>query len=145
MNDPRPAIEPGVGLFLANEGREAAFVFNAAVLPAMRKNDLNRTAVRTVFNDAATLSEVCRFVQIAEVIVADLTDLNPSVMYALGLAHGLGRCPILVTQHQSAIPFNLHATRCLSYRTTTGSLFELRDELDRALRIFLLAARATAP
>ena len=143
LNQPRPPIEPGVGLFIAPAGRESDFVFDAAILPAMTKNGLNLAAVGKVFDDSSALSEVCRFVHVAEAIVADLTELSPSVMYVLGLAHGLGRCPVLITQQEDAVPFNLRASRCFAYRTSAQSLRELRDGLERALRIFLLASRAT--
>ena len=67
-----------------------------AVLPAMRKNGLNNVAPVWVFGSDSQLREVVRWLRAAHVIVADLTYLNPDLMYVLGLAHGLGRCPILI-------------------------------------------------
>jgi hypothetical protein len=95
-----------------------------------------------VFSDLSSLAEVCQFVQTAEVIVADVSDLNPSVMYVLGLCHGLGRCPIALTRRTDQLPFNLRVLRGVEYANTKDGLFELRERLERVLRVFLLAARA---
>ena len=34
----------------------------------------------------------------ADLLIADLTDLNPNVFYELGIAHGLGIPTVLLTQ-----------------------------------------------
>jgi hypothetical protein len=129
-------------LFLTPAGGDGQVVFDLGVLPAMRRNDLNRVDVHVVFTDLSPLAEVCQFVQTAEVIVADVWDLNPTVMYVLGLCHGLGRCPILLTRRTEELPFNLRALRNVEYVNTKSGLLELRERLERVLRVFLLAARA---
>jgi hypothetical protein len=141
LSEPRPPVEEGVGLFVTPAGGDGKVVFDLAVLPAMRKNDLNGSDVRIVFDDMSSLAEVCRFVQIAEVIVADLWDLNPAVLYVGGLCHGLKRCPIVLTRHTTELPFNFHVLRGVEYANTKDGLFELRERLERVLRVFLHAAR----
>ena len=141
LNDPRPPIEGGAGLFVTPAGGDGKVVFDLAVQPAMHKNELNRIDVRVVFSDASPLSEVCRCVQVAELIVADVSNLNPSVLYVLGLCHGLGRCPILLMRDLGELPFNLRAFRYLEYANTREGLMELRERLERVLRVFLLATR----
>ena len=48
-------------------------------------------------------------------IVADLGILSADLLYILGLAHGLGRCPLLLTQNANELPFNL--ARCAGWNT----------------------------
>jgi hypothetical protein len=144
QHDPKRPIEEGVGLFMtpggSDGGGQGKLLFDSAVLPAMRKNGLNRVSVRQVFHDASMLAEVCQHLQLAQVIVIDLADLNPTVMYVLGLCHGLGRCPILLTQDAAQLPFNLGALRYVEYRRGNAWMLELRERLERALRVFLAAA-----
>ena len=141
QHDAARGIEEGVGLFMTPAGGEGKLLFDSAVLPAMRKNGLNRTSVREVFHDASMLAEVCLHVQTAQVVVVDLADLNSAVMYAMGLCHGLRRCPILLTRSVTQLPFNLGALRYLEYTPTVLGRFDLRDRLERALRVFLSAAQ----
>jgi len=143
QHDAKRPIEEGVGLFMMpGGGDEGKTLFDAAVLPAMRKNGMNRVGVRQVFHDASVLADVCRHVQAAEVIVVDLADLNPSVMYVLGLCHALGRCPILLTRDANQLPFNLGALRYVEYKPGASGMFQLRERLERTLRVFLSASRS---
>ena len=143
QHDPARPIEEGVGLFMTpGIGGDGKMLFDAAVLPAMRKNGLNHSTVREVFHDASMLAEVCLHVQAAQVIVVDLADLNSAVMYVLGLCHGLRRCPILLTRSVTQLPFNLGALRYLEYTPTMLGRFDLRERLERALRVFLSATQS---
>ncbi len=108
----------------------------------MKANGINTVEVVRVFGSESVLSEVCWWVQSAEVIVADLTGSNADLMYVLGLCHGLRRCPLVISQAALELPFNLAALRCISYEQGREGMWELRDNLKRAIRVFLTASRS---
>src|SRR3954464_11728794 len=88
---PPPAerrIEPGLALVLIPlmQGREE--VLRAAVEPALRANHLNVRGGRVVFDEETPLPIVADWVARAEVIIADASQLNASVLYLIGLCHG---------------------------------------------------------
>jgi hypothetical protein len=141
LNQPRD-IETGAGLFVSPADADAKVVLDLAVLPAMRRNRLNARGLQVVFHDASVLADVCRFILTAELVVIDLAALNPAVLYVLGLSHGVGRCPILLAPKSEYLPFNLEAFRLVRYEPTKGGLFELRERLERVLRVFLVGSRA---
>jgi hypothetical protein len=134
-------IDAGVGLTLMPKDVEIEIVHDAAVLPAMRKNGVNRVAPVYVFGSDSQLREVVRWLRAAQVIVADLTTINGDLMYVLGLAHGLGRCPILIHRDDTEVPFNLDALRCIEYRHGHDGMIELRTRLTRAIRVLLTASK----
>ena len=136
-------IEPGVGLFLMPDSEHAQRLHDAAVEPAMRSNELNLVAAVRVFDSDSSLATVCRWIRVAEVIVADLSVQGSDLMYVLGLCHGLGRCPLLLTLGPAVLPFNLQSLRCIEYAASAEGLRDLREHLTRAIRVFLMAARAT--
>jgi hypothetical protein len=133
-------IDRGVGVFVMPTGESTRLVHEAAVLPAMRKNRLNLRDVAVAFDDTAALEDVCHWLMTAEVIVVDASALNPSVLYVLGLSHGLGRSPILIARDPQLLPFNLPALRCVSYDTSKEGLLVLRIELARRIRVLLASA-----
>jgi hypothetical protein len=133
---------PGTALHLMTAHKDSRRVFEAAVQPAILKNDLNISGSVIVFDSDSDLAEVTRQLQEAEVIVADVGEVSADLLYILGLAHGLGRCPLLLTQNASALPFNLAALRWIEYRSDLDDLMDLREHLTRAIRVFLLASRA---
>jgi len=66
----------------------------------------------------------------AQVVVADLTGLNPNVMYELGVAHSLGKPTILITQHPDKLPFDITRMRWHAY--DLSSLNQLESNLLRS-------------
>jgi len=51
----------------------------------------------------------------SDLVIADLTDLNPNVFYEVGLAHTVGSDLILLTQDTEKIPFDLKNEQTVSY------------------------------
>ena len=117
-------------------------LFDIAVQPAMLKNGLNVNESVVMFDSSSDLAECARHVQEAEVIVADVGRLSADLLYILGLSHGLARCPLLLTQDASSLPFNLAALRWIEYRPDLSDIVEVREHLTRAIRVFLLASRS---
>lgn len=72
----------------------------------------------------------------SDLVIADLTGLNPNVMYELGIRHGFCRKTILITQDRQEIPFDLRDFYSIQYNWKTNKdrrLFieELRSTLSR--------------
>lgn len=67
----------------------------------------------------------------SELVCADLTGLNPNVMYELGIRHGFTKRTILLTQDVAELPFDLKTFYCIEYAwiTTADS-----DKLARAIK-----------
>jgi TIR domain-containing protein len=67
---------------------------------------------------------------LADLIVADLSDANPSVMYELGFAQGQRKPVILITRALHEIPFDIASLRALVYRSDTpADLFDFEAML----------------
>ncbi|MCX6584246.1 MAG: hypothetical protein NT166_29070 [Candidatus Aminicenantes bacterium] len=51
----------------------------------------------------------------AEIIIADITGLNPNVLYELGIAHVRCDSVIILCQNGKSVPFDLSAFRCIFF------------------------------
>lgn len=136
-------VESGVGLFLCPDHPSYTQLYHAAVGPALRANEVNLSAVRQVFGSLSDLTSVAAWVMRAEVIVIDLSEPGVDLMYVLGLCHGLRRCPLLLIRRPLDLPFNLAALRHVEYEGTDDGALRLRENLTRAVRVFLTAARGS--
>ncbi len=143
LHPPGATVQPGVAVFLCPEGESSERLYEQAVGPALRVNHLNRVGVVRVFDSDAALVDVTRWLAEAELIVAELSSPNPDLMYVLGLAHGLGRCPLMLVERTNQLPFNLAGLRHVEYSRGPTGLMVLRSDLTRAVRVFLAAARAS--
>jgi len=137
-------IERGTALVLLPAGESFERVHDVAVMPALMASGLNRSFVRRAFDQTSPLASVLEAMITAEMIVADLTILNPSVMYVVGLAHGCGRCPLVIAQRPLELPFDLHLPRCGRYDASAPGLLALREELTRVVRVFIASTRASS-
>ncbi|MGQ0557173.1 MAG: hypothetical protein ACT4PN_14655 [Nitrospiraceae bacterium] len=65
----------------------------------------------------------------SSLVIADLTGSNPNVYYELGLAHGLSKRVILLTQHVDELPFDLRSYRVIPYSTHFAEIAKARAQL----------------
>lgn len=61
----------------------------------------------------------------AELIVADVTGLNPNVLYELGLAHAMGKRCVMLTQKIADLPYDLRPYRANEYSTRFNAAHEI--------------------
>lgn len=83
-------------------------------------------------NQQNILKDIIQPIYEADVIIADLTDLNPNVMYELGIAHTFNKKTIIITQDElSTLPFDLKQYRTKNYSTHFKNFSELLVYLKR--------------
>jgi hypothetical protein len=76
--------------------------------------------------------EMCR----SEIIVADITEETPNVLYEIGIAHAIGKPVILLLQEGGVIPFDLSVQRTIFYSMGKP---RRRSELRNAVQALLVA------
>jgi ATP-dependent Clp protease ATP-binding subunit ClpC len=137
-------INQGVGFVLLPHTPEFNALFETSIRPAMTANGIQAHKAEDIYQPGSILSQVWRSIRTAEVIVADVSGINPNVIYELGLCYGLHRCPILLVRDPSELPFNLRSLRYIKYQNTIPGAENLKSELTQAIQEFLAAARASA-
>jgi hypothetical protein len=105
------------------------------VCDSIKKAAISERYTCAVAKDIASSGGIMRQVwdgiRKADVVVADLTENNPNVLYETGMAHALGKEVVLITQDVNTLPFDLRALRCVAYQEATLS------GLERDLQLFL--------
>ena len=142
LGAPPTEVQRGVGLHLMPAGVDSMLVYDLAVAPALWENGVNVVGAIRAFDSDSDLRDVARWMTSAEIVLADVSPGAFDLMYTLGLCHGLGRCPLLLVRVPGRLPFNLRALRHFDYEDSPEGLAALREQLTRAVRVFLTAARA---
>lgn len=69
-------------------------------------------------NQQNILKDIIQPIYETDIILADLTGLNPNVLYELGIAHTFNKKTIIITQDElSSLPFDLKQYRAMNYST----------------------------
>lgn len=76
------------------------------------------------------LERIYRQIEVADIIIADMSGQNPNVFYEVGYAHAKGKLCILMTSDAADIPFDLKHHRHLVYGKSINGL---RDQLSQEL------------
>lgn len=69
----------------------------------------------------------------SDIIIADLTWINPNVFYELGIAHTLNKRTIMTCQKNEVIPFDISNYRVIIYQHTLTGCKELAKKLKKAI------------
>jgi hypothetical protein len=93
-------------------GEAYAFVRDAAGALA---NTIHVFRADEIAEPGRITEQIIASIQQADALVADITDLNPNVMYELGYAHALGRPVVILTQNVGEAPFDLLDYRQVEY------------------------------
>ena len=73
--------------------------------------------------------QVIEYLLNADLVIADLTELNPNVMYETGIAHALGKTVVPITQSLDDIPSDLGHHRALKYLPNEEGYRDLSNSL----------------
>lgn len=87
-----------------------------------------------IYNQRNILRDIVQSIADCDLVVADLTGLNPNVFYELGVAHGLGKKVVLLTQSVEEVPFDLRSYRIIHYQTHFTRVEQARIQLRETAR-----------
>lgn len=104
-------------------------VYDHIIKPLLADIGINAVRGDEIFSSNPIIEDIWREIQSAGWIIADLTERNPNVLYELGLAHGINRDVILLTQKINDVPFDLQHWRCIEYSQTIEGGEKLKDNL----------------
>ncbi len=105
-------------------------VYEGLIIPALDGYDVIRAD--TQFDQRSILEKIISGISDASLVVADITAMNPNVMYELGIAHTLGRPVIMITQNIDDLPFDISVYPVHEYSThfqRAGDLAQKLSEL----------------
>lgn len=100
--------------------------------PACAENGLEPIRADELSRPGEIPEQVFRLLRDSPVVIADVTEGNPNVMYELGLRHSKD----LLTLHigeTGTLPFDISSIRTIPFSRTAAGYIDLRDALSKAL------------
>jgi uridine kinase len=90
--------------------------YKEVVKPTLLENGYEAKRVDEMSMKEQIVERIVHSIEDADLIICELTDKNPNVMYELGVAHSLTRKVIMIAKHDQDLPFDLKDYEVLFYK-----------------------------
>ena len=108
---------------------ELESVYTQFIKPVLEEEGFDVERADDIESQQNILKDILNKIRRSDLIIADLTDLNPNVFYELGLAHAFRKPVLLLTQTIGDVPFDLKSYRLLEYSTHFAKIKDAREKL----------------
>ena len=107
-------------------------IIKAAIKPALEdKYDVK--AAHEITSPGSINNQVIVEIYNSDLVVANLTDLNPNVMYELAFRHALKKPIIMIMEKGTKnLPFDVNNERTIFYVNDSQGVLDLKDEIIKA-------------
>ena len=107
---------------------DALEVFESVIRPACEKLGLDPVRADKIATPGEITEQVCRHLRDDDVVIADVTDANPNVMYELGMRHTRDLVTVQIGE-EGRLPFDISIIRTIRFRRDEYALILARDQL----------------
>jgi nucleoside 2-deoxyribosyltransferase len=104
------------------------------IKPAVVGTRLGFTCERSKPRTGNLIRDILNELNRADVVIADLTDMNPNVFYELGVRHTLRNRTILIAQDMRYVPSDLRSYWVIIYKKGLSGLQDFKDKIRRTMR-----------
>ncbi len=126
-------VQPG-SLLLILPRDEKARVNADLINRAVGASGLSGEEAGDMRNGKAAVREMWQYINQSALILADLTEADPQVMYGLGIAHTLGKDTILIHPQGSKYLVDIPRTESIEYEDSAQGRAKLEEQIKETLR-----------
>jgi hypothetical protein len=138
---PSYVIDPRLVFVLMPFTDDLTAIYSTLIKPAIEEPKFGLVCRRAddIKSNRAIIQDIWKSICEARLVIADLSRLNPNVMYELGIAHTVGKETILIYQKGEDVkfPFDLSHIRRIEYTNDALGGKRLVDDLRGTLESIL--------
>ncbi|MCK4594910.1 hypothetical protein KAU45_10445 [bacterium] len=105
-------------------------IYKHLIKPGLEKAGYIVSRADKDLNQRNILLDIIEGIIKSDLIVAEITSTNPNVYYELGIAHGLNKKTLLLTQVIEQVPFDLRNYKVITYSTDFTKVDKLIKDLE---------------
>lgn len=104
-------------------------IIDAAILPALGEK-YEIIVAHKISEPGSITKQIISEIYDSKLVIANLTNRNPNVMYELALRHAIGKPVIMIAEKGTPLPSDIIMQRVVFYQNDAKGVLELRDNLE---------------
>lgn len=113
--------------------RKADGLINSVLRPILTSSGYNVIAPHEIDTPGSITLQVIEHLLKADLVIANLTELNPNVMYELAVRHAKRLPVISLAETGTKLPFDIAAERTIFYSDDMAGVEALKPKLEKAI------------
>lgn len=114
--------------------RSAQGVIDSAIKPVLKELGYKALVAHEMLKIGSITTQVIEQLLNADMVIANLTELNPNVMYELAVRHAKRKPVVAIVEKGTRLPFDLAEERTLFYANDMLGVHELMPRLKQAIQ-----------
>ncbi|MGA2308422.1 MAG: restriction endonuclease [Candidatus Bathyarchaeia archaeon] len=141
MSEQKPSRQPPRKSLVHSKGKrcfvlmpfKANFrrLYENHIRPVLENNGFKVMKSDDIYTPTVITDDIKTYIGSSDLVLADVTNKNPNVLYELGLAHAIGKETIIITQNEEDIPSDFRHLRYFEYDDDEEGWKSLRECLDK--------------
>ncbi len=123
-----------IGLDDSETRRKADGLINAVLKPILKSEGYQVIAPHEIDTPGSITKQVIQHLLEDELVVANLTELNPNVMYELAVRHSKRLPVVCVVERGTKLPFDIATERTIFYDNDMAGVEALKPKLSKAVK-----------
>lgn len=106
-------------------------IFDAAIKPALEEK-YKLIVAHKISEPGSITKQIVTEIYSSKLVIANLTDRNPNVMYELAFRHSLGKPVIMIAEKGTSLPSDIIMERTIFYQNDARGVLDLIKDIQNA-------------